>query len=272
MRRDIYTTQLVVKFGTGVLLGRCGEKEDCFDQEIFDRAAGQIVEAQNNGVAVILVSSGAVKAGRERVRDLGVFYHGMDKKALAGIGARHLLNKWGVAFEKYKREVAQIWVTSANWSKESEREIIRFNILDYYKHQVIPIMNENDVVSNDKNISIETGIKENDRLARMIAELMRADSVLFLTEAGGVYEENPLLNSRARRYKEIDLATAEKISSLAFGMSSCGTGGIGIKLKEAQLCAKSGKRVAIAGIELDVIRKFAMGESVGTMIGNSVRF
>lgn len=264
--------RLVIKFGTEVLLARDGQIKDCLDQCIFTDIARQVVAMQDIGVAITIVSSGAIQAGRENTRKLPNNAMNLNKKELAGIGSRHLLNMWGTGFEIFGKEVAQVWVTYANWTDEGERRSILSSIINYHKHRIIPIVNENDVVSDNEIKLMEKGISENDRLARMVAELINADAILFLTKSGGAYEEDPIINPRARLYAEIDIETAAKIASISRTASPNGSGGMGAKLHEAALCAQAGMQVAIAGIQPDVICKFAMGEPVGTIIGTSVRF
>lgn len=266
----VKAVRLVIKLGTEVLLDG---KEGRLGQEIFNDIAAQVVELQNDGVAVAIVSSGAIKAGRERMESLGAPVGALDKKKLAGMGARHLLNKWGQAFETYEREVVQVWVTYANWESENEKQNIRSIIMDDSGGHEVPIVNENDVISDEEIKAMELGISENDQLAQMIAELTGADAVLFLTEAGGVYEEDPKLNPHARLYAEIDMSTAKKMLELSQSDESPnGRGGIGAKLRAAMVCAEAGMRVAVAGMEGDVIRRFGQGEPVGTVIGNKVKF
>lgn len=258
--------RLIVKFGTDNLCGLSGN----LDQSIFDDFARQVAELQRRGIEVIIVSSGAIKAGRERIKEmlnLGTEIARLDKKEVAGIGARHLLNKWGGAFENYGKEVGQVWITYGNWANEGERKSIQSSIFDYIKAGVIPILNENDVVSDREIKLMDKKISENDRLTEMIAEKAGADAVLFLTDEGGIYEEDPKINPRARLYEEVSSRVKPENIGISEDISEGGSGGMRAKLKEGSRCAKKGMVVAIAGGERDVILKFARGELVGTKIG-----
>lgn len=271
------TKQFIVKLGTEVLLSKKRWTDDRrLSQRVFNQVASQVVEIQNLDIGVTIVSSGAIQAGREKIGKLANLVMRpegitLGKPELAGIGARYLLDMWGKAFEKCNREIAQEWVTFGNWNNEGERQSIKSGILSYQSQRVIPIVNENDVVSDNEIRLMEKGLSENDRLTRMIAELLNADMVLFLTKSGGVYEKDPTINPGARRYAEIDVKTARELAEASNIASESGTGGIGAKLREAAICAEMGMRVAIAGMKPNTIYKFAAGEPVGTMIGKTVR-
>lgn len=266
VKRSLSIRRLIVKFGTANLCNSSGQ----LDQGIFNDFAGQIDELQNKGIEVVIVSSGAIKAGQERIKELGEL--GIDvvhlgKKEIAGLGARHLLNKWGEAFEFYRKEVGQVWVTYGNWANEGERESIRTSIFNYLKAKVPPVVNESDVVSDREIRLMDKKISENDRLAKMIALLINADAILFLTDEGGIYEEDPKRNPQARLYEEVSMRAKPETIGISDSTSKGGTGGMIAKWREASRCAKRGMQVAIAGNEKGVILNFAKGESVGTRIG-----
>lgn len=272
---------LVVKFGTKVLLGTKWKGEKHLDQRIFNNIANQVFRLQINDINATIVTSGAIEAGREIMNkiehNLARLGNALSrKKELAGIGTRHLFNKWGKAFEKCNREIAQLLVTYSNLSDEGELQSISSSISTYHELNVIPIINENDVVSDSEIKSMERGLSENDSLTRMIAKLIKADSVLFVTNVGGVFDRDPSINSDAKQYSEIDVKTSIEIinSSVMSGetIAETGRGGISAKLQEALACFDAGMRVSIAGLKNDTIYKFAMGEPVGTMISKSVNF
>lgn len=245
---------LLVKCGTGVLVGESGQ----LDQNAFNYIARQCVELWTS---VTIVSSAGIKAGEESIHgEEPPFAAFFSHKEYAAVGARHLLRKWGDAFAPYRKEIAQIWVTSVNLNDQGERDRIGTAIRFCHRHGVVPIVNENDVVSESWR-----GM-DNDFLAATIAELTHPDAVLFLTRVGGVYEEDPVQNPHARRYYEIDIDAARILATAGSTRSRHGNGGIHQKLLQAIRCVEMGMRVGIAGAEDDNIRRFAAGESVGTMI------
>jgi len=256
--------RLVVKIGTANL---CRSGRLC--QNIFNDLARQIAVLIDKGLELVVVSSGAIRAGRERMGEGTLCLH---KKDLAGIGARHLMNRWGDAFAFYGREVGQVWVTYANWTHKGERASIQSCISNYLdSRMVVPVINEADVISDREIKLMEKGFSENDRLARMIAVLVGADAVLFLTDNGGIYTEDPEKNPHARLYEEISIHARPESVGISSGTSKTGIGGMMAKWSEASYCAKKGMTVAIAGNEKDVILRFAKGESVGTKMGTVTR-
>ncbi|MDP2951059.1 MAG: hypothetical protein Q8N55_01615 [bacterium] len=261
-------SRLVVKFGTESLSSGV-EGKKVLNQKIFNDFARQISLLHCNGVEVVIVSSGAIRAGREAAEDIGLKTKLLEKKQIAGIGARHLMTRWGKAFKRYKKEVAQVWVTYANLSHPGDKRSIKESILSYLECGVVPVINENDVVSDEEIRSMEQGISENDKLAQKIAFLIEADAVLFITALGGIYENDPKIYPEAKFYPEIDCVSNFALNSSS--ISEGGTGGVETKLKAAFECAKSGKRVAIAGREEDAISKFVQGLPVGTSIKCSTK-
>jgi len=260
--------RLVVKIGTANLCNRRGQ----LVQEVFNDFARQIATLMNQSLEVMVVSSGAIRAGTEKLHAIGLDTSCLHKKDLAGVGARHLMNRWGDAFAVYGKEVGQVWVTFGNWTNKGERRSIQSSVVDYLNSGVvIPVINEADVISDREIKLMERGFSENDRLARMVAFLMGADAVLFLTDNGGIYAEDPGENPRAKLYEEININAKPESIGISSGTSKTGTGGMMAKWKEASYCAKKGMAVAIAGNERNVIIRFANGEPVGTKIGKVTR-
>lgn len=258
---------VVLKVGTKNLMTRSR-----LDQDIFNDIARQVVAVEGQGKRVLIVSSGAIQAGRERMKELDIDLKYLTKKDLAGPGSRHLLNKWGEAFSIYRKDVSQFWVTYANWQNSEEIENIKVELLNCFGIGLIPIINENDVISDKEIVSMEKGFSENDRLARMVAQLIRAEAILFLTDAGGIYEEDPQTNPRARMYQELNPFIFEAKEDLP-RVSKLGRGGIKVKIAEAKICYLAGMKVAIAGTEEpDVLIKFCRGEKVGTTLSKFSKF
>jgi glutamate 5-kinase len=105
----------------------------------------------------------------------------------------------------------------------------------------------------------------------MIAFLMGADAILFLTDKGGIYTEDPRENHRVKLYKEISAWANPKSIGISNGFSKTGAGGMIAKWREASRCAKKGMLVAIASNKKNVMLRFVKGASVGTKIGTSTK-
>ena len=257
-KERILPRRLVVKCGTENL---CTQDDKKLNQKIFDDYARQVVELQKQGVDVVIISSGAIKAGREELEDLGLETKGFDKQVLASVGQALLMKRWEEAFRKFGKTPGQLLVTFTNWSNERERGEVIQCIFDLWKIGQIPIVNENDPVSDKEIKLMEKRISENDQLAKMTALKIGADAILFLTDEGGIYTADPKIDPKAQLYEEV--SARDIPTGLAGGMMT--------KLKEALRCTKRKLRVAIAGYEENVILKFAKGESVGTKIGRVTR-
>lgn len=267
MKENKNFKRIVVKFGTQNLTSK-----GWLDQSIFNDAARQIVDLLVAGIEVVVITSGAVQAGRERLKLLHIKPEegDLEKKDIAGIGMRHLLSKWGVAFHRYGYEIAQVLVTHANWKNKGERKSIRKAILNYAKCGFMPVINENDAVSDREIKSWENKISENDQLARMVAELIGANAILFLTDVGGIFDKNPQ-DLSARMYSVINInALPPELLKISKTTSANGTGGMEAKLKWASDCVRDGMYTVIAGLkEEDSIFKFACREPVGTLLADS---
>jgi glutamate 5-kinase len=269
-KERVLPRRLVVKCGTENL---CTQDDKKLNQKIFDDYARQVVELQKQGVDVVIISSGAIKAGREELEDLGLDTKGFDKQVLASVGQALLMKRWEEAFRKFGKTPGQLLVTFTNWSNERERGEVIQCIFDLWKIGQIPIVNENDPVSDKEIKLMEKRISENDQLAKMTALKIGADAILFLTDEGGIYTADPKIDPNAQLYEEVNARNIPTgLTCLAEDTpDKSGIGGMATKLKGAFRCAKRKLRVAIAGYEEDVILKFARGESVGTKIGRVTR-
>lgn len=258
--------RLVVKLGTENL-----SSQGRLDQKTFNGIARQTAVLMTAGTEILLVSSGAIRAGKEAMEAKKVNNKlKLSKKELAGIGSPFLLGRWQKAFKRHDILIAQIWITYANWLSKKERVNVKNAISNCLKNGVVPIVNENDVVADDEVRSMERGISENDRLARMVALLIGADAVLFLTDVDGIFNENPRHNHGALMYKQINAADWRKSALInCDGGSSGGRGGMAPKINEAIICYDAGIRAAIAGNTPNAVLKFAQGKPVGTKIGNT---
>ncbi len=249
--------KFVLKFGTSSLM-----KDNSLSDEIFNSVANQISRLMLAGVGVVIVSSGAIQAGREAFENLFKLER-LNKKEIAGVGARHLANKWGGSLNQHQIEVCQMLITHANWSNKNERNNIKKGVLDCLSSLVVPLINENDPVSDEEIRWMEEGISENDKLAAMVAVMIEADGIFFATESNGVYTKNPK-SGDAAVIKTIDCSTNFPDIS---GCSENGSGGIQTKIREATRAIKGGvKRAVISGTKSNAIEKFVRGENPGTEI------
>ncbi len=256
---------VVIKLGTEMLLRR-----GRLSRKVFNDTARQVMQVQKLGVKVVIVTSGGIKAGMEMMKLKKENVPEKLKPLLAGVGNPRLFTLWGDAFKP--GVVSQILVTHANVTHDRWKAGLRARIQMAFSHGIIPVINANDVVFPEEINSMRQKISENDKLARMVADLVGADGILFLTKCGGVHEDDRRVAPGARSYREIDISTASRITRSASTKSTNGSGGISAKLKSAIECAKKGRHTVIAGRGKNVIPSFVGGVDVGTRFGTSVSF
>ncbi len=247
--------RIVIKLGTNVLTAGT----DRLHRPRMVELARQIAEARAGGAEVVLVSSGAVAAGRERLslppkrRDMPL------KQLLAAVGQSRLMHLYEQIFDLYSVPVAQTLLTREDLRDRTRYLNARNTLLACIGHNVLPIINENDVVAVD-----EIRVGDNDTLSALVANLVDADTLLILTDIDGVYTADPRHSPDAERIDEIALIT-DAVYALAGGAGQRGTGGMLTKIQAADLATRAGTGVVIAaGGEREVILRLLAGEAIGT--------
>ena len=254
--------RVVVKIGTNTLTdgGRM------LDEVRMGDIARQIVDVRRRGTEVILVSSGAIAAGRERIdlhssrRDLPA------KQMLAAVGQHRLMALWDRLFDEYDVPVAQTLLTKGDLRGRSGYLNARNTLLGLVEAGVVPIVNENDVVATDE-IHVDGDNRlfgDNDNLSAMVANLADATLLVNLTNTGGLYTADPRRHPDARLIPHVPQIT-RAIDALAGGAADQGTGGMRTKIEAARVATASGIEMVIApGSERDVIVRVVSGEAIGT--------
>lgn len=249
------TRRLVVKLGTNVLTAGT----DHLHRPRLVELVRQIAQARASGVEVVLVSSGAVAAGRERLqfpprrRDMPF------KQLLAAVGQSRLMHLYEQIFDLYSIPVAQALLTREDLRDRRRYLNARNTLLACLLHGVLPIINENDAVAVD---AIRFG--DNDTLSALVANLVDADLLLILTDIAGLYSSDPRRDPAAQLIPEVRAITDE-IYALAGAAADRGTGGMRTKIQAADLATRSGTAVVIAsGAEREVISRVLAGEALGT--------
>ena len=273
MNTELFGNRVVIKVGGDTLTRADGT----LDLSVFASIAMQVAVLNWRGKQVAIVTSAGIKAGVQTLNSLGIESAHFSKKLLAGIGAQLLLSTWANAFKKFRTAQAQFWVTHGNWDKEGEREIIKSGLSEALSANVVPIINENDVVSDAEIRLMEKGWGENDNMAARVAELIQASSVLFLSSVGAIFEANPHENIQARKYEMIDAWNIPEALRCPNGTSTHGEGKNGInnirtKVEAAAFCHRHGMRVNISGLSVDesdtIIFFGSNKQDQGTAMGN----
>lgn len=247
-------TRMVVKLGTGVLTDK--RKQPDFLQLV--QLVAQVAEQRRAGREVVLVTSGAVGAG------MGVL--GLDRRparleelqACAAVGQSRLMAMYGDLFEKFGVQVAQVLLTHADLADHDRHLNARKTLLTLLARGVVPIINENDVVSVE-----ELKFGDNDRLSVLVAALLPADLAVILTTVGGVVEN--FGQPDARVLPMIDQINPA-VAKLAGGTTSAtAVGGMKTKIEAARIMMRCGVPLVIAGgRKSDVLARVLAGEDEGT--------
>ena len=229
--------KLVIKVGTSTLTRSGGPPDTLF---IADLAA-QVARQQALGRGVVVVSSGAIRAGMDRLKLPGRPRSIPQKQAAAAIGQGLLMHTYAQAFAPHDIPVGQILLTREDL-RERTRYLNARNTFDaLLGHRVVPIVNENDTVAVD-----EIKFGDNDTLAALVASLIEADALLLLSDVAGLYDRDPIQFPEACLIpvvETIDRAVEQRAGSARTGM---GTGGMTTKVQAAKICANTNVHMFIA--------------------------
>jgi len=251
--------RIVAKFGTNLLTGG----SDHLDQDIMSRLVAQVAQLHKQGLGLVIVSSGAIAAGRYKLGLTKKLRSIPDKQVLASVGQSHLMNVYEQLLGHYDIAVAQALLTKADLSNRAGYLNARNTLLALLELQVLCIVNENDVVAVDEIQEAKFG--DNDNLSAMVANLIDADLLMMLTDIAGLYDADPQCHPDARLIPQVDRIDSEIERLAADTPSKMGTGGMATKIEAAKLATASGVAVVIAdGRQPDVILRLAQGEAVGT--------
>lgn len=249
--------RIVVKVGSAVLTDDKG-----IALQVIENIAREIAFLRDSGREVILVSSGAVAAGRARISfnnggtELGI----KEKQALAAIGQSSLMQIYDRVFSSLSQTIAQVLLTHKDLAVRKRYLNARNTLFTLLKFGVIPIINENDTVSVE-----ELRFGDNDMLGAHICNLIEADMFICLTDVVGLYTGNPASDPQARPIYTVDEITPEVEAMASHSKSKLGTGGMESKLRAAKIVSAGGGSSFIGpGKEPDILRKLFSGEMVGT--------
>lgn len=227
--------RVVIKVGSAVLTTPEG-----LNPAAIERLAAQISTLCDRGVGVVLVTSGAVAAGRQRICERTCqcrkeYTDMASRQAASAVGQGRLMHDYDEAFARHGRVTAQVLLTRPGL-KTRDRFLNARNTLErLLEWQVVPIVNENDTVSTHE---LEFG--DNDTLGAMCLGLTGADLFINLTSADGVYEQNPDTHPGAQPIPTIADISALDLEGMCDGKTNVGTGGMYSKLRAARRAAQLG--------------------------------
>lgn len=222
----------------------------------------QMATLYEQGWEVVVVTSGAIAAGRERLSFPQLPRQIPAKQMLAAVGQLRLMSLYEQLFGLYGLTIAQVLLTRADLADRRRYLNSRNTLSALLAQRVVPIVNENDTVATE-----EIRVGDNDTLSAYVANLIEADLLLLLTDQPGLFTADPRRDPQAQLVPQVSSSEIpEDLWAAAGGApGGLGTGGMLTKLKAADLARRSGTEVVIAhGSEPDVILRLAAGEALGT--------
>jgi glutamate 5-kinase len=253
---------VVVKVGSAVLTTGEG-----LDLAMVESLAAQLSALQEGGRRVVLVSSGAVAAGRGVLRSRCEISGMPHRQAASAIGQSRLMHYYDEAFARRGRISAQVLLTRDDLKSRNRFLNARNTFAALLDWGAIPVVNENDTVAVH-----DLKFGDNDCLASLLLNIVEADLFVNLTSAGGVFAENPQDNPGACVMDCIDDVHGLDLDGLCGGKTSVGTGGMYSKLLSARRAAQIGVATLIVpGREPDVLTRAFAGEEIGTWVRADAR-
>ena len=249
------TRRAVVKIGSA-LLTNAGAG---VDTEAIVRWVAQMAAARARGIEMVLVTSGAVAVGMQRLGQIARPHALHELQALAAIGQMGLAQIYESAFQYHGLHTAQVLLTHDDLSDRNRYLNARSTLRTLLDLNVIPVVNENDTVATE-----EIRFGDNDTLAALVANLVEADLLLILTDQAGLYDRDPRAHADAKLVAEGEAGDA-RLTAMAGGSGALGRGGMRTKLAAAEKAAHSGAATVIAsGREENVLGRVLAGEAIGT--------
>lgn len=256
--------RIVVKIGSSSLQH---EQTGELDYVRMEKLVRELCDIRNQGKDVILVTSGAISAGRKavgikkitgesEVQQMAV------KQACAAVGQARLMMIYQKLFAEYNQVAAQILMTKNTIVDDLNRFNAHNTFTQLLQMGVIPIVNENDTVA-----TYEIEIGDNDTLSAIVATLVDADLLILLSDIDGLYTDDPRRNPQAAFISQVEELT-EELLAMGKGStgSNVGTGGMNTKLQAARIATSSGVDMVIANSQdIGVLHRILDGREVGTL-------
>ncbi|MDO5707932.1 MAG: glutamate 5-kinase [Andreesenia angusta] len=255
--RILDAKRIVVKVGTTTLTHENGN----INLERIERISRVLTDLSNSGKELVLVSSGAIGVGANKLNLERSNMSLQQKQAAASVGQAILMKIYQKFFGEYNQNVSQILITKNVMYDIEGKQNAENTFETLLDLNVIPIVNENDTTS-----TFEMQFGDNDSLSAMVSTLIEADLLVLLTDIDGLYTADPRRDQNAKIIPEVEEVT-RKIESLASGKGSkFGTGGMITKLSAAKICGREGIETVIAnGEDPYILYNILKGEDVGTL-------
>lgn len=246
--------RVIVKIGTRLLVHEDGRIDEARIEALVD----QIARIHDRGIEVVVVSSGAIGAGIDVLSLPGRPVALPELQMTAAVGQTRLLQSYASLFSERSIIIGQVLLTHDDLKNRKRHLNARQTMLTLLQRRVVPVVNENDVVSVD-----EIKLGDNDELAALVGILVEADLLVLLTSAPG------LLGPDGQRVPVVPAIGPEQRAWVFDKESALSTGGMHTKLDAADLMCQIGAHAVIAnGNEPDILARICAGEDLGTMFGS----
>jgi glutamate 5-kinase len=249
--------RIVVKVGTSVLTSGSQQLDRSHMVELVRQAAS----LHRRGVEILICSSGAIAAGREKLAFSDRSTSISEKQMLAAVGQSTLIRTWESLFDLFDIRVGQVLMTRSDVSHRLSFLNVKDTLLTLLEHRIIPIVNENDAVA-----TAEIKVGDNDNLSALVGLVAEANLLLLLTDKAGLFTSDPSKDPEAELIPEVRAIDETMKRMAGASTSGLGVGGMMTKLEAADTARRAGADVIIAsGHAPDVIVRAASGEPVGTL-------
>ena len=269
--------RIVVKLGTNVIMRPDGKVA----LGLLCGLVEGIAVLREAGIEVLVVSSGAVGLGAERLALPGRPRNLAEVQACAAVGQSRLMALYDDAFDRLGCRIAQVLLTEDDFRDPVRHANLRATLDALLSLGVIPIVNENDTVSTlelDRPLTPATSAApqrervfgDNDKLSALLAEHIGADLLVLLSDVDGLYDRDP--HAPGARLLPHVPAVDDAVLALAHGGNGRGRGGMLSKLESVRIALEAGRQAIIANGRMPgVLERIVAGEAVGTRFGTSVR-
>ncbi len=248
--------RVVIKIGSTSLT----DKEGKFNTKYVEKIVTEVTDLVNQGKEIILVSSGAICIGSNKLNLIEKPQNIPAKQAAAAVGQSELIHFYGELFGTYNYTVAQVLLTREDMTDRTRYLNIRNTLLTLLSYKVIPIINENDTVAVE-----EIKFGDNDNLAALVASKVEADMLIIISDVAGLYTEDPRKDEKAMLIEVVEKITPQMEDIAGKEGTKYGTGGMYTKIQAAKVATSAGVVTVITdGIKEKVLSRIIQGEQLGT--------
>ena len=252
--------RIVIKIGSQIILNDAQDN----NYNHLDELLSEIVNLRSKGFEFTIVTSGAVALAKHHllIKGLENSNQTSSKQAMASIGQTFLMEKYSKFFESHNIYCAQVLAGRDNFNSRIAYLNIKNTLEKLYELNVIPIINENDVVSTKEIEGRFYG--DNDRLSSVVANVIDADLLILFGRMDGLYTENPDINDKGELIEKVNVIDETIMSYAQDSKDKIGSGGMKSKLEAAKICMGSGIKCVITSPKKNAINQIIEGNNIGT--------